>query len=189
MLEMWVARNTDRRTSIPTDSSDLSALQPHRDVPATPSLIIFFRDDRSIRPGAAAELTTFAPGDSDIVDEGSNRYHVQRQTVAPPRRLRSQHARVDDSSHAVQQILRYASSVALYRVTSPHAICSNNVRLLRSILGSEKCNMRASSRIMLDPFDDLPTGCPAREINGSDPPFMPATSVSDRHSPRIVPAT
>ena len=186
MLIMWVTRNSDRRAGIPTDPPDFSALQPDRDVPVTPLLIVVLGDDGSIRPGTAAKLTTFPSGDTDVVDECANGYHVQRQTIPPPRRLRSQHARIDDSSHAVQQILRDARSVALYRVTSPHPIRRNDVGLLRPILGSKQCNVRASSRVVLDPLDDLPTWRPAGEVNRSNPPLMPTAPVPDRHSACVV---
>ena len=93
--------------------------------------------------------------------------------------LGSENTGIDDTTHAVQQVLGDASAVTVDDIASPQAIGSNNVRLSTSGLLSEEGNMCASTRIVLNALHQMRPRAAPFEIHGAYPPLRTTTSMPD----------
>ena len=132
-LPVRIACHTNRRARIGIDFAHFSALQPDShilDLFLALSAYLVLRDHCRVRARAAAEHCAFPCCRSNIVDLRAERHHAHRQTIPSERCLCRKHARVHDSAHALQQILRNATEKGLHCIPCPHALGCNDVALL-----------------------------------------------------------
>lgn len=108
------------------------------------------------------------------------------QTVAAMRRLGGQDTRIDDTTHAVEQVLGDAGPVAVDDIASPHAVGGDDVALLASGLVREQGDMRGTTRVVLDPLDGVRSRRPPVKVHGPDAPLVSATTVSHGDPTRVV---
>jgi len=114
---------------------------------------------------------------------------VHRQAVPPPRRLRCQDTGIDNTAHAVEEVLGDASTVALDNVAGPHALSSDNVALLAGCLLCQQCDMGTAARIIFDALDKMRSRCPPIKVNGPDSSLHTTTAMPDGDFTRVVSAT
>lgn len=191
---MGIACDADSCTGILADPSDLTALETYCDIfsghnPDTIiSYLFLFAFHHGERTSAATKHSTplwlrpyikYGRADGD---------EVQRQTVPPMGRLGSQDTGVDDTTHAIEKVLRNARPVALDDIAGPHTLGGNNVGLLVGSILVEKRNMGAAARVVLDSLDSVRAGEPAVEVDSSYPPLSTASAMPDGNSAGIVAA-
>lgn len=190
-----IAGDADRCARILADPAHFAALQPDNDMLALHHLgaviasLLFLGNDGRVRAGAAAENgTTIAPG-PDVVHDRTDGNHVHRQAVPPPGRLCRQNTGIDDTTHAVEEILGNAGPVALHHVSSAHALSCHDIALLPRRLLRQQGNVRAPARVVLDTLDRVRPWRPPVEVDGTNSPLVTTTTVSNGDTTTVVPAT
>lgn len=191
---MGIACNADSRTGILADPSDLTALETHRDIfsrhnsDTIVSYLFLLAFHHAERASAAAKDSAPLRLRPYIKHGRADGDEVQRQTVPPMSRLGGQDTGVDDTTHAIEKVLRNAGPVALDDIAGPHTLGGNNVGLLVGSILVEKRNMGAAARVVLDSLDSVRAGEPAVEVNGPYPPLCTAAAMPDRDLAGIVAA-
>lgn len=150
--------------------------------------LLFIHDD-GVSACATAEYTPTLSLGPNVEDLRAERDHVDWEAVAACRCLRSEHTRIDTSTHAGNQLLGDSTSVALDLVSSPHAICSDNVGLFASLYTGEEGQMRAAVRVVFDSLHNVLAGQVPLVVYDSYPPLVPAASVPDCDPACVVPAS
>jgi len=114
---------------------------------------------------------------------------VKGKAVASKSCLCGQHTGIHDTAHALQQISRNTRPVTLDGISSPHAVCGDDVTLGARLFACHKSQMSAAVRVVFNPIDSVLSRFRSFEIDGPDSPPVTTTSVSDRDLTRIVATT
>jgi hypothetical protein len=185
VMPCGIARHANRRGGIFLHPSNLSTLQPDDDrIRARVA-----RDDGGMGASGPAEDGGTLFGGSDGVDNGSDRNHLQRQTIPSPSRLCRQHTRIDNTAHGRQKLLWDPASVALHRVPRAQSIRRKDVAFpLRSNVG-DKRDMCGSAGVAFNAVDDVWAGLGAEEVDGSDTALVPASAVAHDYAAGVVAAS
>ena len=190
-----VASDADCSAGVFANSSNLSTLQFDIDKPSRHNLgsvrtgFFLLGDNRRVCASTAAEDGgTVCPG-ANVEHLGSNWNHMNRQTVSSPARLGSQNTGIDNTSHAIEQVLRNTCPVALNDISSPHAIRCDNVALLASSVLCYQSDMGASAGVVLDAIDCVRSRSETVEVDRPDSPLVTTSAMPDGNSTRVVSAS
>lgn len=153
-----------------------------------PRLLLFGCDDTVCTSTPAETGRTVLPR-ADAKDLSAHGDHVHGQTVAAMSGLGGQDTGIDDTAHAVEQVLGNAGPVAVDDVAGPHAVGGDDVALLAVGLVRDQGDVRRAARVVLDPLDDVRARGPPVEVHRPDAPLVSTTAVSDGDPTRVVPST
>ena len=188
---LGVAGDAYGAAGIRTDLSKLAALQPDNNMPglgpcARVYLVAVYND--GIRTCAAAEDAPTTRLGADVEDLRAQRDHVDGKTVTSCGCFGGQHTGIHEAAHTLDEVLRDAGAVALYLVTSAHAIGGNNVRLLSRLEPGDEGQVGAAVGVVLYPVDDMPARQVALVVDDAYSALVAATTVPHRDPARVVPA-
>jgi len=194
-MRLRVAGNSNGTTGIWADLSKFATLQAYCNAFDVNGLAffghplhLFLCHDDSICACAPTKHTPAFGLGAHIEDLGTKRYHVNRQTIASRRRLGRQHTRIDNATHALQQVLRDTRPVALHLITRPQTVGSNNVCLFASLDAGDEGQMGAAVGVVLDAVHDMLAWEVALVVDYPDTPLVTATSVSHSDLAGVVSA-
>lgn len=148
-----------------------------------------FGDDGCERTGAAAELAALARVQTDIEDQSPDGDHVEGQAVPSPGGSGSKNTGIDDSAHALPQVLRDTGHVALDDITGSHTIRGQDVAQFAGLLAPHEGDVGGPAGVVLDPLDDMRAGRFALKVDDTDSPLVTTAAMPDGDSAAAVPAT
>lgn len=190
-----IAGNTNRGTGIFANLADFTALQPdnnmlalHHPGAVVLRLFLFGYDGRVCSSAAAKDGLPIGLG-PNIVNDRPDGNHVHGQAISSPSRFRGQDTRIDNTAHAVEQVLGNASPVALHHISGTHALGRHDVGLVARRLLVQQGDMSASARIIFDTLDSVRARFKSVEVDGTNSSLVATSAMPDRDATSVVPAT
>lgn len=190
-----VARNTNSSTGIFADAANLATLQTdfhifasHDFAAIIPRLFVLVDDD-SVGPCTAAEHGAARGGRANGKHRRANRHHVQREAVALESCFGRQDTRVDNASHAGQELRWDTGTIAVHNVASPQSVRGKDIGLFaRGLLGQQR-NVRAAAWIVFDSVHQVRPRDLALKVDIAQSPFRTSSAVAHRYPSRRVTST
>lgn len=188
-----VAGDANGCASILADPAYFAALQPDSDKLARHHLgavfarFFFLGYDSRIGSSAAAEDGGAIRPGSHVEYNRPHRNHVHGQAVPSPGRFCRENTGIDDSSHAVKQLLWNTSTVALHHIPGSHALGCHDVALLARRLLGQQCDMGAPAGIILDSLDEMRPWRPPVKVDSTDSPLVATSAMPDRDAASVIP--
>lgn len=190
-----VAGNANGGTGILADPTHFTTLEPHLDVLSghdlgsiVLGLFVLVDDDRR-GSGTATEHSASLGGGTDSEDGGTDGNHVHWQTVSPESGLRGEDTGINDTAHAVEEILRNASAVAVNDISGPQSIRSEDISVTSCGLLGDEGNVGTSSGVILNALYQMRPRAVSDEVDGSYPSLRTTSTVSHGNSTRHISAT